>query len=107
MNIPELEAEAFEQVINGGEAPVFIDFYADWCGPCKQLEPRIEALALEYGDSVDFYRVNVDDNQDLAGQFGIRSIPTLMLFKDGEKVEEIVGSVPKQSLQKQIDCHLD
>ncbi len=101
----DLGTSEFESRVNDYDGVALVDFWAEWCGPCKQLEPRLEELSEEY-EEIDFYRVNVDENQDLAGQFGIRSIPTLMLFKDGDKVEEIVGAVPKKNISEQLDSHL-
>lgn len=106
MSIEDLSTSDFDEVVDQAEKLVLVDFWAEWCGPCKQLKPRLEELAEEYEGEVDFYRVNVDENQDLAGQFGIRSIPSLLVFKDGDKVEEIVGAVPKENISEQLDSHL-
>ena len=84
----------------------FIDFYADWCGPCKQAAPVIDELAKEYKGKIVVGKVNVDENQQTAGKFGIMSIPTLILFKDGKPVSNVVGFRPKDELKKSLDAAL-
>lgn len=93
----------FTDEVEMSDTPVLVDFWAEWCGPCKQLAPRIEELANEYDGDVKFVKVDVDDNQELAGQFGIRSIPTLLFFQDGDKVDQIVGSVPKERIEEKLN----
>lgn len=99
----EITTDDFADEVEMAETPVLVDFWAEWCGPCKQLAPRIEELAEEYDGEMKFVKVDVDENQELAGQFGIRSIPTLLIFKEGDKVEQIVGSVPKERIREEIE----
>lgn len=99
----DITTEDFTDEVETSDIPVLVDFWAEWCGPCKQLAPRIEELAEEFDGEMKFVKVDVDDNQELAGQFGIRSIPTLLLFDEGEKVEQIVGSVPKERIREEIE----
>ena len=90
-----------EQVIESGK-PVIVDFYADWCGPCKRLAPRFAELSEEV-EGVSFFKVNVEDEADLAAEYGVQSIPTLILFKGGEPVDRVMGLMPKDELQKVIE----
>jgi len=83
-----------------------IDFWAPWCGPCKMIAPILEELAGELGDKAKIVKINVDDNPQVAGQYGIMSIPTLLLFKDGKKVDQKVGALPKPALKSFIEAAL-
>jgi thioredoxin 1 len=95
----------FDQTINGGK-PVLVDFWAEWCGPCRRLAPTVEELAGDYDGKVLVGKLNVDENPNTAFKFSIRGIPTLLLFKGGQVVEQVVGLADKDSLKKVIDKHV-
>jgi thioredoxin 1 len=87
----------------GANEPVLVDFWAPWCGPCRMVAPVVDELAGEYGEKVKFVKLNVDDNTATAARYGIRSIPTLMVFKRGEPVEQLIGFKPKSVLKQSLD----
>ncbi|MEZ5810299.1 MAG: thioredoxin [Rhizobiaceae bacterium] len=89
-------------VLNAAE-PVVVDFWAEWCGPCKMIAPALEEISAEVGDKVKIAKVNIDENPEIAARFGIRSIPTLMMFKGGEVADMKVGALPKSALSSWIN----
>ncbi len=92
----------FDNDVLGSSKPVLVDFWAEWCGPCRQLTPTIDAIAEEMGDKVDVYKVNIDENPEAPSKYGVRSIPTLILFKDGKPLATKVGAAPKTTLVEWI-----
>jgi len=99
----KVESNTFQSEVLDSDVPVLVDFWAPWCGPCKMLTPTIEALAGEYTGKAKVVKINVDDNQQLAAQFGIRGIPTVMVFKGGQAVSTMVGLQPKEQLAAALD----
>ena len=102
----ELTAATFESAVKNAQKPVLVDFWASWCGPCRALGPIVEQVADEMADKIDVYKCNVDDESALAQQFGIMSIPTLILFKNGEAAHTMVGSMPKAALVGELEAYL-
>ncbi|MFN7454869.1 MAG: thioredoxin [Pseudobdellovibrionaceae bacterium] len=96
----------FEAEVLKSQVPVLVDFWAEWCGPCRAIAPKLEEIGSEMGSRVKIAKVDVDNNQEIAGQFGIRSIPTMILFKGGKAVDQIMGNVPKENLVQFIEKHL-
>ena len=97
----------FDERVLQSDKPVLVDFWADWCMPCKMIAPVVEELSVEYDGKLDFAKLDVDSNPSTAMTYGVRSIPTLLIFKGGKPVDQIVGAVPKGVLQKKIDSSLD
>jgi thioredoxin 1 len=100
--VGEVGDATFEKEVIGSATPVLVDFWAVWCGPCRAIAPVIEDLAKSYQGRMRFVKLNVDDHQDTAQRFGIRSIPTLLVFKGGKVVDQIVGAVPRPKLEETI-----
>jgi thioredoxin 1 len=103
----ELTESNFDQEVIKSDLPMLIDFWAEWCGPCKVIAPIIEELANEYEGKLKVGKVDVDNHQQIAMQYGIRSIPTLLIFKKGKVVEQIIGAAPKKVLADKLSKHLN
>ena len=105
-NVQTFTDSNFDETVMKSAQPVLVDFWAEWCGPCKRLAPTIDALASEYTGKVTIGKLNVDDNPNTAFKFQIRGIPALLLFKGGQVVESVVGLAQKDDLKKVIDKHI-
>ncbi len=102
MSTQAVTDSSFEAEVLKADTPVVVDFWAEWCGPCKMIAPALEEIAEAVGDKVKIVKLNIDENQAAAVQYGVRSIPTLIMFKNGEPVDMKVGAAPKSDLDKWI-----
>jgi thioredoxin 1 len=101
-NIVTLSDDTFDETVGGSEKPVLVDFWAEWCGPCKMIAPVLEEIATEQGDKLEIAKLNVDDNPNTAMKYNVMSIPTLLVFKDGEPVKRLVGAKGKGQLLQEL-----
>jgi len=102
----EFSEQNFEQEVLKSDKPVLVDFWATWCGPCRMMAPAVDAVAEAYAGRAKVGKLNVDDNFAITGRYNIRGIPTLLLFKDGQVQEQIVGAASKEAISKMLDKHL-
>jgi thioredoxin 1 len=102
----ELNDTNFQQEVLNSDTPVLVDFWAVWCGPCRMVAPVVEEIAKEYNGKLKVGKLDVDNNPEVSMKFGIRSIPTLMVFKGGQVVEQIIGAMPKRTLLDKVTPHI-
>jgi thioredoxin 1 len=106
MSAAAVTDSTFKEEVLDNEVPVLVDFWAPWCGPCRMVAPVVDEIAIQYDGQLKVVKVNTDENPQIASQYGIRSIPTLMIFKDGQKVDMVVGAVPKTTLSITLEKYL-
>ncbi|NEQ43970.1 MAG: thioredoxin [Leptolyngbya sp. SIOISBB] len=102
----QVSDSSFKQDVLESEIPVLVDFWAPWCGPCRMVAPVVDEISEQYDGQVKVVKLNTDENPSVASQYGIRSIPTLMIFKDGQRVDMVVGAVPKTTLANTLEKYL-
>ena len=98
--------DSFATDVLGASGPVLVDFWAEWCGPCKMIAPALEEISNELGDKVTVAKINIDENPDTPGKYGVRGIPTMLLFKNGEAVAQKVGAAPRSHIQQWLEAEL-
>ena len=102
----DVNSENWQSSVMDSDLPVMVDFWAEWCGPCKMIAPAVHDLALEYEGKMNVAKLDVDSDPDIAARYGIRSIPALIFFKDGQPIDQIVGAMPKPQMKRKIDAVL-
>ncbi len=105
-NLTTLSDATFDEVVKGATEPVLVDFWAEWCGPCKMIAPVLEEIATEHAGKIRIAKLNVDDNPDLARRFGVMSIPTMIVFRDGSEAARIIGAKGKGQLLEELSSFL-
>jgi thioredoxin len=104
--VQAVEASGWDQAVLQAKEPVLVDFWAVWCGPCRMLAPTVEEIAGEYAGRLKVFKLNTDDNQEIASRYQIMGIPTLLFFKNGNLVDKVVGVVPKRQIKERVDAIL-
>jgi thioredoxin 1 len=104
--ILHLTTDTFKSTVASAATPVLVDFWAPWCGPCKAIAPILEELATELDGKLTITKVNIDENDGIAAEYGIRAIPTMLLFKGGQVIEQLVGMMPKAALKAKLSAHV-
>lgn len=106
MSVKKLDSQNFNEEVVGSGKVSLVDFYADWCGPCKMIAPVMERIASAYEGQANIFKLNIDAAQDIAMRFGVTSIPTLIVFKGGKKVDQIVGALPQEQIESLLNQYL-
>lgn len=106
MAVGKVSDADFEAEVLNATGPVVVDFWAEWCGPCRMIAPALEELSTELGDKVQIVKINIDDNPDAPTQYGVRGIPTMILFKNGEQAATHVGAMPKNGIKQWLESEL-
>jgi len=104
--VKEVSDSSFEKDVLGSSKPVLVDFWAQWCTPCRMLAPTVEAVAQQFSDTANVVKLNVDDNPSTAQRYGIKGIPTLILFREGKEVERVVGATSKESITRMVEKYV-
>lgn len=107
MSVSQVMDSTFNEEVLNYKKPVLVDFWAPWCGPCRMVAPVVDEIANEYGESIKVVKINTDENPSTATEYGIRSIPTLMIFKDGDRVDTVIGAVPKSTLASTLNKYIN